>query len=76
MSLITFLVSRQLHISSYSRSVECTPVGGVDTKIEKIGSSAIVPFEERWGSGRYRDWSSISHQDLHQNGHQKIEGND
>ena len=63
-----------LYISSYSRSVEYIPVGSVDTKIEGAGSSAIVSLEERWGSGRYRDWSSISHKDLRQNGRQKIEG--
>ena len=39
-----------LYISSYSRSVEYIPVGSVDTKIKKTGSSAIVSLEERWGS--------------------------
>ena len=55
----------------YSCSAERISVRGADTKTEQVGSSEIVSVEERWG--RYTDWSSISHQDLHQNRCERIE---
>ena len=36
----------------HSRNIECLPVAGIDTKIGKVGSGAIVSLEERWGGGR------------------------
>ena len=72
-NLTPFLASKQPYIHSHPCSVERIPVRGADTKTEQVGSSEIVSVEERWG--RYTDWSSISHQDLHQNCRERIEGN-
>ena len=62
-----------LQTTLYSCSAERIPVRGADTKTEHVGSGDIISVEERWGSSRYKDWSSISHQDL-QNHRERIEG--
>ena len=65
------LASGQLYTPSHPCSAERISVRGADTKTEQVGSSEIVSIEERWGG--YTDWSSISHQDLHQNRCERIE---
>ena len=68
----------------YSRSVERIPVRGVDAEAEHgfldggcsdLDYCAIVSLEERWGSGRYMNWGSISHQDLRRKNCQGVEQN-
>ena len=60
----------RLQTTLHSYSAERISVRGADTKTEQVGSSEIVSVEERWGG--YTDWSSISHQDLHQNRCERI----